>query len=77
MDGGDDGHLAVVHGAERFGAPAIDPDQALVRGVRSQLFDVDSRLEALAGRLQDHDPDVGVAAGPAQGVRQLEPACDR
>ena len=76
VDGRDHGHLAVVHRAERFVAAAVHPHEALVRGVGSQLLDVDAGLEAPARRLQDHDPHVGVTAGIAQGVGELEPAGD-
>ena len=68
--------LAVVDRAERLVATAVDLDQTLVGGVGGELLDVDAGLEALARRLEDDDAHVGVAAGGAQRVGEVEPARD-
>ena len=73
----DHGDLAVVDRGERFVAAAVHLDERFVRRVGRELLDVDTRLESLALRAEDHDAHVVIAAGGPQRVGETEPARDR
>ena len=77
VDRRDDGHLALVHRAERVEAAAVGVDERGEALGVLHLLDVDAGVEAAALGAQDHHVGAAVAARGGDGVAEFEPAARR